>query len=888
MRLVNADRSSLPTGTVTFLFTDIEGSTELLRQLGREGYRRAQDQHSRILRAAVSAGGGVEIRTEGDSLFAVFPTASSALGAAVEAQRGLAAHAWPGGHPIRVRMGLHTGEGVPGGDDYVGIDVNRAARIATAGHGGQVVLSETTRLLVGDEVPADTTIRDLGRHGLKGLDQPERLHDLVVVGLDADFPPLRTKEALRTNLPSRRTSFVGREREVAEVDELLGETRLLTLTGPGGIGKTRLALETASEQLDRFPDGAYFVPLSSVTDPALVSTAIARVLKVREAPGRDLAEGLRQRLAELTVLLVLDNLEQLAQDSSVIGELLDAAPGVTVLATSRIALRLAGESEYEVDPLELPEEDERDDVVRLAASPSMRLFVDRAAAVRRDFVLTDANAPAIAEIVRRLDGLPLALELAASRLRVMEPAALAGRLERRLPLLTGGARDLPDRHRTLAETIRWSYDILQADEQRLFARLSVFAGGWTLEAAEAVCGDDEIDVLEGLGALVDDSMVRRRELPDGALRLTMLETLREFASERLGESDPDERALVERRHAAWYRDLAEEAEPQLTGERQLEWLMTLEREQDNLRVALDHAELAADPADVAYGLRTATAIWRFWQQRANLADGRSRLERLLALPAAQARDAVRARALGALGAIDYWLTSYDRMQSSYEEAVSIARELGDPRLLSRALFDLSFVPFTGGRPAESVATLQEALAIADETDLALQAQLWSSIGFARLFAGDATHATEPIERGIALQRVAGERLPLCESLLVLAGVSLIDGDIDGAAAHLGEATAVAVASPSPMALATVLQPNALLANHQGRSRRAAVLSGAWARLEREHEIHFPEVGLLFFGDPALDARAALGDEEYDLAFAEGEAMTIDEMADLVSRRGAGL
>jgi predicted ATPase len=520
-------------------------------------------------------------------------------------------------------MGLHTGEGVPGGDDYVGIDVNRAARIAAAGHGGQIVVSEATRVLVADDVPDGATFRSLGLHELKGVEHPERLHDLVIDGLRSDFPPLRTRVARRNNLPPRRTSFVGRERAMADIERLLGETRLLTLTGPGGTGKTRLALEAASKLLDRFPDGVFFVDLSPLTDPTLVIPAIAGVLKVREAPGRDLADGLRRHLADLDVLLVLDNLEQLVDGSSAVGDLLDAAPRVTVLATSRIPLHISGEHEYQVAPLELPAHQQRGDSAQLVSSESVRLFIDRAAPVRPDFTLTDANASAVAEIVERLDGLPLALELAASRLRVLDPAALANRLEHRLPLLKGGARDLPARQRTLEETIRWSHDILEPDDRRLFARLSVFAGGWTLDAAEVVCGGDEIDVLEGLGTLVDDSLVRRRELADGSLRFLMLETIREFAWERLQEAG--EVGILRERHGRHYESIAERVSVALEGPRG-DWLELLDAEQENLRAALSWFHERSEYE----GLQAmAGSLGHYWMDRGLLSEMRTWLERSL-------------------------------------------------------------------------------------------------------------------------------------------------------------------------------------------------------------------------------------------------------------------
>jgi predicted ATPase/class 3 adenylate cyclase len=871
----------LPTGTVTFLFTDIEGSTRMLQELGGAAYGGIQDQHAAIMRTAVELGDGVEIRTEGDSFFVAFPTPTGALQAAVAAQRELASFPWTNDGPVRVRMGLHTGDGILGGDDYLGIDVNRAARIAAAGHGGQVLLSEATKALVEGTLPDGVVIRDLGLHRLKDIERPEHLHDVVIDGLPAAFPPLRSLDVRKTNLPPLRTSFVGRARESAEIAELLRTTRLLTLTGPGGTGKTRLALKAAAEQLGRFIDGAYFVDLSAVTESAFVVPEIAGVLGVRQTPGRELTEALHDRVRERTLLLVLDNLEQLVEASFIVGDLLDAAEGVTVLATSRIALRLSGEQEYRVEPLALPDQSQRTAADRLSECESVRLFLERAAAVQPGFRITDRWAPAIAEIVVRLDGLPLALELAASRLRLLNPVALAQRLERRLPLLTGGPRDAPERQRTLEGAIRWSHEILEADEQRLFARLSIFAGGWTVEAAEAVCGTD-LDVLTCLGTLVDDSLVRRTELLDGELRFGMLETIREYAADRLAASDPDDDRAVRRRHAAFFRDLAEQAEPHLTGEEQTRWLTILEREHDNVRTALDLAERAQDPDDVATGLRTAAAIWRFWQQRGHLPEGRARLERLLVLPAAQRRDAVRARASGALGSIAYWLADHGAVQAGYEEAVGIAREIGEPRLLSQALFDLSFVPILRKDLDASEAILREGLAVSDGSDPSIEAQIWTGLGFVKLFRGDLPGALEPIERSIELHRALGARMAVCESLVALVGLEMSSGNPEAARARLNEAIGIVADSNSPFVVATVVIPCALLANIEDRHRRAARLVGAWERLVEDFEVHFPEIGLNHYGDPAGDARAALGDEAFESARAEGFAMSVDQIIELVT------
>jgi class 3 adenylate cyclase len=428
--------AELPTGTITFLFTDIEGSTRLLQRLGGQTYGRVQDDHGRILRRAIAAGNGVEIRTEGDSFFAVFRAAEGALNAAISAQRDLSLHSWPDGSTVRVRMGMHTGEGIvgAGGADYVGIDVNRAARIAALGHGGQVLVSEASSVLMENVLPSDVSIRDLGRHRVKDIDRPEHIYDLVIDGLSADFPVLMSRDPQATNLPSQRTSFVGRERELKETSDLLGSTRLLTLTGPGGTGKTRLALKLAADQLHRYRDGVFFVDLSVVMDPSLLMTEIAAVLRVRDQPDRTQLETIADYLLDRRMLLLLDNMEQIVAGAHALGKLLDATR-ITPVVTSRVPLHLSGEHTYQIDPLPLPQPDHVGDPHRLTQCESVALFVERAAAVRVGFGVTPLNAVAIAEIVARVDGLPLALELVAGRVKAMSPQVLAERLSERLPLL---------------------------------------------------------------------------------------------------------------------------------------------------------------------------------------------------------------------------------------------------------------------------------------------------------------------------------------------------------------------------------------------------------------------------------------------------------------------
>jgi predicted ATPase/class 3 adenylate cyclase len=860
----------LPTGTVTFLFTDIEGSTRLLRQLG-DRYRKVVDNHGRILREAIASGDGTGVHTEGDSFFAVFPTPRGALAAAVQAQRALAAHPWPDGHSVRVRMGLHTGEAVLGGDDYIGLDVHLAARISAAGHGGQVLISEATRALVEHALPNGVSLRDLGRHRLKDIEQPQRLYDLIIDGMPAEFPAIRTLDARPTNLPPQRTSFVGREREVGEVASLVAETRFVTLTGPGGTGKTRLALKVAGDHLDRFSDGVFFADLSPIVDPALVPSVIAQALLVREEVGRDILDTLADHLRTRHLLLVLDNSEQVIEAGMAIARLLDAAPRLAVLATSRAPFHISAEHEYQVPPLSVPNPGAAADVV--TRSEAVALFTERAAAMRPGFRVTTENASPVAQIAARLDGLPLAIELAASRLRVLDPEALLGRLGQRLILLTGGARDLPERQRTLRGTIEWSHDLLEPEGQHLFARLAVFSGGWSLDGAEAVCGPGlDLAVLDGLGTLVDHSMVRPGEPTDGESRFTMLDTIREFAEERLAVSGEEDD--LRRRHAGYFRDLAEEAERHLIRDDRVAWLSTMEGEHDNLRAALDWPERVED---AEMGLRTAAAIWRFWLQRGHLSEGRGRLERLLATPGAAARGPVRARALSALGGIAYWQNDYPPMRVAYEEAVDIAREFGDPKLLASALLDLSYIPYLEKDADGAEAILREGLAIAEEAgDRVLIAEFLNGIGFLQVLRGNPAGAIEPRRTAIEMLREERAAWTLGQYLAGQAMISRMVGDLDAARAQARETLQIFAQARDTLSISMALRSIAHIANDDGHHERAARLVGASARIRDEVGGGAPPELTARWGDPEEDARRALGEDAYRRPRAEGYAMNDEE------------
>jgi predicted ATPase/class 3 adenylate cyclase len=618
----------LPSGTVTFLFTDIEGSTRLVRELG-EQYADVLVEHNRLLREAFSRHGGLEVGTQGDSFFVAFPDAGSAVAAAGDAQAALA------GGPVRVRIGIHTGEAVVTDEGYVGIDVHRAARIMSAGHGGQVLLSETTQQRLGE----NRELVDLGEHRLKDLGAPHRLFQLG----DRDFPPLRT--LYRTNLPIQPTPLVGRQRELAEAGELVRSNRLVTLTGPGGSGKTRLALQLAADAVEQFPDGVFWVPLQAVRDPAFVERAI------RTSVGAD--DGLIEYVANKRLLVLLDNFEQVVEAAPAVSALVGATPHAKVLVTSREPLHVEPERRYPVEPL--PDAD------------AEILFVERGSAVAPAFRLT----PAVGEICRRLDGLPLAIELAAARLALLDPEELLARLDRRLPLLAGPSRDAPARQRTLRSAIEWSHELLEPDEQQLFRRLAVFAGSFPLNAAETVC-DAELDILE---SLVEKSLVRRW----GSGRLGMLDTIREYALERLEESPDGED--VRRRHAEYFLAVAESANlssDRLPSEGQRHDIAIAE--QDNIRAAL---AWALESGSVALGLQLATAIENFWVTH-DPEEAMRWFAALLDHPGARVvPPEVRAPALRAYGSAAYISGQAERAMRLWEQSLALFEQLGD--VLGRAV-----------------------------------------------------------------------------------------------------------------------------------------------------------------------------------------------------------
>ena len=732
--------SGLPAGTVTFLFTDIEGSTRLLQELGAE-YAEALADHRRVLREAFTRHGGVEVDTEGDAFFAVFAKATDALAAASAACEALA------GGPVRVRMGLHTGEPTVTDEGYVGIDVHRAARIADAGHGGQILLSQATRDLVGAD-----RLRDLGLHRLKDLAAPERLYQLG----DEEFPPLRSLD--QTNLPVQPTTLVGRERELADVLALLDVHRVVTLTGPGGSGKTRLALQAAAESVEQYGDGVWFVSLASVRDPQLIEPTIAR-----EVGGPD---DLHAFLAGKRTLLVLDNLEQLLPAAAEIVVRLDAR----ILATSQSRLNIAGEQEFPVPPLPIDD----------AAS----LFTQRARQLEPRF---QADA-AVLQIARRLDGLPLALELAAARTKVLTPTQILERLGRSLDLLTSGPHDAPERQRTLRGTLEWSYGLLTADEQRLFAQQAVFAGSFELDAAEAVCAA-ELDVLQ---SLVDKNLVRHGE----AGRFFMLGTIKELALEK--QRELSEGSSLRRRHDDYFLALAEEldARERLSGVRDLGWdsLERFERELPNFRAAL--SGLLEDGRGEAV-LRLGAALCRFWLNRAQYRDAAAWLERAPLDDTTLPLD-VRAAGLAAGGAIAFFVhDDVDRAETLWRAGLELRREQDDPREVAAALSRLASIAWRRGEFDAEIALHQQALPLFEQAgDEGSRLTELHYLGEAYRDRGDYEEGKRLLEETEALARARGLHQQLTSSLHSLGDLALDQGDPETALQRYAEALEFAVETGS--------------------------------------------------------------------------------------------
>jgi predicted ATPase/class 3 adenylate cyclase/DNA-binding CsgD family transcriptional regulator len=752
--------ATVPTGTVTFLLTDVERSTSLWEERG-EVMAPVMARCHDLVADAVQAHGGVlpEEQGEGDSAVGVFVRGSDAVACALELQRALRGEPWPEGVDVRVRVALHTGEAVlRDAHNYTGASIHRCARLRAIGYGGQTLLSRSAYELVADSLPDGVSLRDLGLHRLRDLARAEQVYQLCHADLPDDFGALRSLSAFLNNLPLQISTLVGREAEIAEVRELLGRSRLLTLTGAGGCGKTRLALQVAAEVLDDHPGGVWWVDLAPISDPALVASEVAATLSIRELPSQPVIDTLTTQLAERRLLIGLDNCEHLLQAcAELAATLLEACPGVVILATSRESVGVDGEQSWRVPSLQVPEAELA--LAALTGVEAVLLFCDRARHARPNFRLVDANAQAVATICRRLDGIPLAIELAAARVRLLTPQEIADAMRERFVLLTGGSRTAMPRQRTLEASVDWSHDSLSAAEQALFRRISVFAGGWTLDAVESVCaggGLEVVEILELLASLVDKSLVQAEE-QGVKTRYGMLETVRAYARQKL--SDAAEAALVRNQHLDYHTRLAESAEPDLFGAGLERWLEPLTTELDNFRGALGWA---VDAGRVDEALRLASALWLFFEARGHWREGRGHLESALAGEGASGLP--RAKALVAVGHIGTIAIDWVATRRFAEEALAIGREVGDERTVGRAL-DLIGWALISLEPEAAMPVLEESIAITRPLgDAWFLADGLYGAGFLATVGGRLKAAPPLLEDALAVSRAAGNLLGIRESL----------------------------------------------------------------------------------------------------------------------------
>jgi predicted ATPase/class 3 adenylate cyclase len=782
--------NNLPSGTVTFLFTDIEGSTKLAQQYP-DAMPGLLSRHHEILNQSIQAHNGYAFQIVGDSFAVAFHSANDALNAALEAQRLLCNEAWSPA-PVKVRMGIHTGAAQLNDTSAPTVYTGYATlaltqRIMSAGHGGQVLLSGATRELVRDTLPAEAELQDLGEKRLKDLLRPARLYQLNTAGLPATFPRLKTLDSFLNNLPVQLTTFIGRENEIAEVKQELELHRLVTLTGSGGTGKTRLSLQVAADLLDHFADGVWFVELAPLTDPDLIPQTILSAIGIQEQQGKTPLEVLKEYLHEKQALIVLDNCEHLIEASAkVANTLLNAAPNLKVMASSREALGVKGELSYAVPSLSLPNIKHLPAIEQLSQYEAVRLFIDRALLVAPHFIVNKDNAPAVAQICYRLDGIPLAIELAAARVKMMSVDQISKRLDDRFRLLTGGARTALPRQQTLRALIDWSYDHLSENEQLLLRRLSVFAGGWTLEAAEEVCvGQNDIlsyDVLDLLTQLINKSLVIVIEhSQSGETRYRMLETIRQYAREKLLEAGSSE--IIRDKHLAYFVKLVEQAEPELYRSNQVFWLNKLDDELDNLRLALEWAVAS----NVRAGLKITSIPWRFWGLRGTARELGDWLKRLLELDTSM--DALRVQALVNYSFSRFTLGEIQEALRLAEQSLQLARALSDKRMEAFSLSFLGRFNILQGKVGTGLPLMEESLAIYQS--LADEVGQVNILGWLTTNSGDFERSTRMASEFLRLSREVGDLESIANGLIGLSRFAIWSGDFASPAPWLEEALALA-------------------------------------------------------------------------------------------------
>ncbi len=877
-------RPELPSGHVALLMTDIEGSTRLLHKLGAEGYARAQAEHRDALREAFQAHGGAEVDTQGDAFFYAFPDTAGCARGAVAGTRALASFPFAHGEPIKVRMGMHAGEPQPTEEGYVGLVVNLAARVAAIGHGGQILLSADAAAEALAPLEADgITLRDLGEHRLKDIEAPEHLHQVVIPELPSDFPPPRSAESHPSNLPVPLTPFIGRAKEVAEVRDLLTnpQTRAVTLLGPGGTGKSRLSLRVAEEVIHTLADGAFFVALAAIREPELVLPAIAGALEVKEDPGRPLLESLKEFLADRSLLLVMDNFEQVSQAAREIGQLQAASPGLKILTSSRQPLRLSGERVYPVPPLGLPAVDAPlDDLQEVGNFEAVRLFVERAQSAQWEFELSADNVADVVEICRKLDALPLAIELATARLYSMTTRDLLKALKNRMAVLTGGSADLLDHQQTLKDLVAWSYDLLDEREQVLWRRLAVFDGGAPLPAVSTVCDpDDEYFFPLDLDSLVNKSLLtlsfdgsgledEEDDLPLSQ-RVNMLQTLRDYALVQLKQSG--EQAELNARHAHWFETYVASAGPSLRGVDATSWFTRLDADQANFRNAMSWG-LANEPS-LAAG--TAGVLWFHWYQRGQFKEGREWLEKVIA---ADIPDAEKARSLLGLANLERIQNNTEEARGHCEAALAAFEAAGDEEGTADALSQLGTILQYLGETERAETCLTTA--VEKLRSLGSRGRLSFSLvvlGALKQMREELDEALDHYQEGLALGRELADANYIATGLVNVGEVLAIKGELDEAARNVQESLALFNALGVRNAIAYCLEMLADIELRRERFEAAARLFGAADRLREILNAPIESFNQARYDEDLARARSGAGEEAFERAFSEGRTMRLDEL-----------
>jgi predicted ATPase/class 3 adenylate cyclase len=857
---------------LAFLFTDIEGSSRLWEEQPYR-MREALAFHDAALRSAVERNRGHVVKPTGDGIHAEFRDPRDAIAAAIAIQLAVADTGSTGGLALPVRCGIHAGTSEHRDGDRFGTAVNRAARIMSAAHGGQVLASQAVADLTCDRLPDGVFLRDLGVVRLRDLSRPERIFQVAHPALRQDFPALRSLALTPNNLPHQVTSFLGREHELDELKKLLATNRLVTLIGAGGIGKTRLALQGAANLIDRYPDGVWFVQFAAMTDPRFVPEALATVLGVKEEAGSHISEALVKHCKDQRMLLIFDNCEHLVQRCAELAILLlRSAVHITILATSREPLHTTGETTYDVPPLAAPDIEAGGTLEALVGYPSIGLFVDRAIAAQASFQITRQNAASIAEICTRLDGIPLALELAAARVRALSPDKIATRLTDRFRLLTGGDRTALPRHQTLRALIDWSYDLLTQTERVLLRRLAVFAGGWTLEAAEAVGTGSAIEhgqVVELLSALVEKSLV---VVSARGTRYRFLDTVRHYAQERLDEAG-DESETMRAQHVTFYLTLAEAARTGLTGPEQGAWLSRLDSERENLLAA--HVYCDSIEGGGQLGLRLVYAVQPYLRTRGILESGHQLISDALARPSAQARDLARCRTLFAAGWQSYYMGRYANASAYLEEGLSIARELRDQKEVARILQPLGVVSLGRGELAQARVHLEEAVDLARKTgDKHQVAAALNALGQLTRVEGRPDKAEPLYADVLSIAHEAGDRESAAFALLNLAMSVLGQGRTDGVDAMLLDALAIASEIGSIPTGQSVLEVSAGFAALKKDWQSAALLFGAAEAQAARTGLKRDPADEAFLAPLAAAARVARG-AAFSVDDAAGRALSYD-------------